>query len=571
MRALKIKAKTLLGIEVAETERDPRVTSNATIERTRAAIRVSGQVDTYLFNISVESTDPEKAIKLANMLAQIYLDNQIQTKFEATEFAVDWLSKRVNELERQVKSTDEEVKRLCESANPISQEALDALVARTKPLRDRLDQTTAEINEAQGQFDLLEPFVEAGDFDSVLDLVGDNILRRLIQSGASDEQLRSRSLRLLAEQRANLTAAQDRKAALEQSLSLLQERVDVQSEGLVQLNTLVREAEANRVLYETFLTRLKETSIQLGLQRPDSRVLSEATSAYFVAPRKKVILALGAIVGLMIGFGLVMLRFFRSDGFMHSSELERHTGYPVLGQLPQVPIRRREQLLSYIQKNPTSIMSEAVRNLRTSLLMLDMQAPPKIIMLSSSRPGESKTTTSIYLAKSLADLGGRVLLVEADIRRMTFDTYFTTKGEGSLLSVLDGSMPLTEAAKPTELGFDVLKGTKSSVNAADIFSSTEFADMISEAREAYDYVVLDTPPVLVVPDARIIARHVDAVVYLVSWNGANKSQVAEGIGQFTNVGAPLYGTILAKIDRKRATSYGYGYAYGGHGTGYYDT
>ena len=180
------------------------------------------------------------------------------------------------------------------------------------------------------------------------------------------------------------------------------------------------------------------------------------------------------------------------------------------------------------------------------------------------------------MAQNLAGLDKRVLLIEGDIRRRTFDAYFRTpERAGSLLSAVAGHQPLAEAAfHPEGLGFEVLMGERSSVNAADLFSSQAFARLMEEARQTYDYVLIDTPPVLVVPDARVIAQQVDAVAYVVHWDRTPRAQVEEGLRQLRSVHVPVTGLVLSRIDPKGMRRYGYGGRYGPYsryGQSYYDT
>ena len=218
--------------------------------------------------------------------------------------------------------------------------------------------------------------------------------------------------------------------------------------------------------------------------------------------------------------------------------------------------------------------AEAIRNLRTSVLLSNLDVAPKVILVSSSVPGEGKTTQAIGLAHNLAGLGKKVLLVEGDIRRRTFKEYFKSETDLGLIGVLSEEVPLEQAIlRPEGFPVDVLMGQKSSVNAADLFSSDTFEGFMARARKQYDYIVIDTPPVLVVPDARVIAAVADAIVYVAQWDSTPRSQVIEGLKLFASVGAPVTGLSLSQIDPKKMKRYGYGGQYGayaGYGRKYYD-
>jgi capsular exopolysaccharide synthesis family protein len=260
--------------------------------------------------------------------------------------------------------------------------------------------------------------------------------------------------------------------------------------------------------------------------------------------------------------------------FRRAEDLERATGRPVLGQIPRMPVRARADVIRFLRERPASAAAEAVRDLRTSLLLSDAERPAQVILTTSSVPAEGKTTVTVALAQNFAGLGRRVLLIEGDIRRRTFEAYFgTPAGAGSLLSVLAGETRLAEAVvRPEGMGVDVLLGARSGVNAADLFSGEGFARLLEEARGQYDHVLIDTPPVLVVPDARVIAQAADAVVYVVRWDKTSRAQVEQGLRQFRSVQVPVAGLVLSRIDPRGMRRYGYGNTYGAYsryGQAYY--
>jgi capsular exopolysaccharide synthesis family protein len=366
--------------------------------------------------------------------------------------------------------------------------------------------------------------------------------------------------------------------ALAESYRTLQERIERQSADLVRIEQMAREVETTRTLYETFLTRLKETTVQRGLQQADSRLLSDAIPGEKVAPRTSLILALSMVLGLMAGAAIVLVRQFLHDTFRTAEDIETTTGLPVLGQIPIMPVKERKDLIGYLKDRPTSAPAEAIRNLRTSLLLSDIDHPPQIIMSTSALPGEGKTTQAIALAQNLAGLDKNVLLIEGDIRRRTFAQYFRDVPEGGVLTALSGEVPLNEVVfHDTRLGADILMGEKSRANAADLFSSDKFRAFLSRAREAYDFIIIDTPPVLVVPDARVIGQHADAILFSVAWDKTQRAQVVAALREFESANLRITGIALAQIDPRGMRRYGYGGKYGayagygyGYGKGYYD-
>ncbi|TDE38845.1 GumC family protein [Antarcticimicrobium sediminis] len=569
------------GDQPAPREKTDEEIFNNAIDTLKKMVSVSNPRNSYIFAISAQTTSPQKSAAIANTLADVYIEDQLEVKFEKTRQATEWLSIRVAELQKTVEKSAADLKAFRASSELVSPEALEALNLQVKDRRTRLGEVQSSRAILEGKLAVLKQALESNDRTSLANAAADPALNRLLgeikagRQGAEDSfDLRIRQLVQRIEIDLGRAMAQER--VLETSITEQEQQLNAQSGEFVRVEQLQREAEANRLLYEHFLTRLKETTVQEGIQQADSRLLSAAIAPKQPsAPKKAQILALGLFLGLFVGCGGVLAREMTQNTFRTAAELEEKTGFAVMGQIPLIPGRSRADIIAYLRSKPTSVASEAIRNLRTSLLLSNVDNPPKTIMLTSSLPGEGKTTLSISLSLNLSGMGKRVLLVEGDIRRRVFNQYFDIHQKQGLLSVIAGEAELEDVVyKNEELGFDILIGEKSSINAADLFSSERFHHFITQARDKYDVVIIDTPPVLVVPDARVIAQSVDAILYSVLWDKTTKSQVAEGLNQFSMLGLGVSGLVLDHIDPKRMKRYGYGGKYGSYygayTKGYYD-
>jgi capsular exopolysaccharide synthesis family protein len=196
-----------------------------------------------------------------------------------------------------------------------------------------------------------------------------------------------------------------------------------------------------------------------------------------------------------------------------------------------------------------------------------------VIVSTSSIPGEGKTTNSLALAQNLSSMGKKVLLIVGDIRRRTLNQYFDAKPIHGIVSILSGDKLVTEVVEHfADKGFDVIFGEKTSANAADVFSSNRFKAFIVEQREVYDTIIIDTPPVLIVPDSRIIAQVADATLFSVKWDSTTRPQVDESLRLIQNANQKVTGLILSQVDAAGMKKYGYGGSYGayaGYGAQYY--
>lgn len=570
---------SLIGVE-SKPLTDQEVLNRA-VKLLLNRMSVSAKRQTYAITISVSTEGKHKSELIANTIAESYRQDQVRVKFETLDEGVTWLSERVVELEHEIQERDKVLKEASAAADYINLEGLELMNRQVRELTERLLGEQRDAESAATIYTLLTSAANAKSVDLVLDATQDPSLRRLSDGQNSDtiwdgdSPFQQRLSLLLTRARTDVDRANTQVASLEETVRSLEARVDEQAVKLGEIQQMTRELDTVSVLYETFLTRLKETTIQQGVQSPDARILSKAIAGVKVTPRTSRIGALALILGAMFGAGVVLIREFRADTFRNAEDLQATTGEQVIGQIPLFPISDRVELLQYLRDKPTSSAVESIRNLRTSLLLSRMDEPPKVIMSTSTIPGEGKTTQSIALAHNLSGLGKRVLLIEGDIRRRTLDEYFTQRGgKHGLLSVISGEVPLRDAVvEHDRLGADVLMGQKSNMNAADVFSSEKFEQFMKTVRGNYDYVIVDTPPVLVVPDARVIGRHCDAIMYTVKWDSTSKAQLRAALAEMRAVNLDVSGLVLSQIDVKGMQKYGYGDrngAYGTYGGGYYD-
>jgi capsular exopolysaccharide synthesis family protein len=244
----------------------------------------------------------------------------------------------------------------------------------------------------------------------------------------------------------------------------------------------------------------------------------------------------------------------------------------VVASLPLIRPGAKRSVVAEVRDRPASPLAEAVRHLRTSILLSNLDHPPKVVMITSAVPGEGKSTTSALLALTGTTAGQSAVVVDGDLRHSALSAMLggdaAERGPG-LVGVLEGSASLSDAVVtdgttglqvlPTGAG-DRLTG----VNAADVLASQRFHRVVDELRARYDLVVLDTPPTLAVTDARIVSTLVDAVVFAVHWDRTPRAAALDGLRELYSVDAPVIGTTLTLVNEAKAARY----AYGGYGAYY---
>ncbi|TNE63401.1 MAG: polysaccharide biosynthesis tyrosine autokinase [Rhodobacteraceae bacterium] len=562
--------KTRLRNVLTSSERDrptqdqqTTLAINAMLER----MSVRNVPNTYVLQVTVETESAEKSALLADTIAEQYILYQMDVKFEATRDASEWLTTRVADLKLELEQAEARVSEFSANSEVVSIETVQALERQLKELRERLQTMRTSLQSETARLDALNA-AKTASAGQKAEVAGDPRLATLYHETGEGAAFDARFNQLVMQASTQVQRTEAQVQSLETSIAMREADIARQSDELIQLQQLTREAEASRLLYEYFLSRLKETSAQEGIQQADSRILSNAVLPDGPSePRKSLILAMSIILGTMIGAALALLWEMRQHGYRQASDLEAETGLSVMGQIPLLPSNNRREGLEYLADKPASAAAEAVRNLRTSVMLSGLDKTPQIIMLSSSLPGEGKTTVSFALAQNFVGLGKKVLLIEGDIRRRVFSQYLDVKDAKGIMAVLAGEISLEEAVMHDPvMKADILISEPSNVNAADILSSERFADFLETARKAYDMVIIDTPPVLVVPDARVVAQHADTVLFTVHWDKTTKTQVRDALRMFETVGVSVTGLVLNQIDPKGMKHYGYGDSYGAYGS-----
>jgi tyrosine-protein kinase len=275
-------------------------------------------------------------------------------------------------------------------------------------------------------------------------------------------------------------------------------------------------------------------------------------------------LGIGLILGLLLGMGVAILRQLLDTKVRSEQDVRALTDRPILGvvafdqQVPRHPVILRDE--------PLAAPSEAVRRLRTNLQFIDAANRPKSIVISSSIPGEGKSTMAINLAVSLADTGARVILVDADLRRPSIAEYAGIEGSVGLTTVLIGRADVEDVVQP--LGtttLDLLPAGQLPPNPSELLGSPAMAGLLDRLTTSYDMVLLDSPPLLPVTDAAVLAKLAGGALVVVGADRIHRPQLQDTLGSLQTAGAHVLGIVLNKIDRREAGTYAY------YGSGYAPT
>jgi capsular exopolysaccharide synthesis family protein len=569
-------------------------------ERLRAAIiqdliddmRLRPIPNSRVIDISYTSTNRGLAAAIVNTVAEQYIVVQLETKRDDVAAATELLSVRVRDLENRLNAAEEavEIARLdlaiaSGSGFQYAGEQLDALnasLAQAKltasDLELRLDRARAALEDSAnfwvvGEFresSLIQSYrVQENELVSeraslALSLGENNPTMQRLDTQIAEVQrnIRTEAEAIVAALASDLESARNRQSSVEADLKALEDGALERTRAEMRLQRLERDANAVRLVYETFLNRLKETSEQASLQTSDARFLTRASPPEDPDTRSRQIgVVMAALAGMGLGVGIVLLIEHLNSTFRSASDLEKRTGQTMLAAIPVAGKRRRpKQVIAEFLQKPNTHLAEAARNLRTSILHSNLDQPPKVVMFTSTVPGEGKTTTAMLVAITSRQMGRSAVIVDCDLRQRTVARMFAgDKDRAGLFAVLEGTATIEEAiVEEAETGLHVLTPEPSEIaqgNPADILSSLRFRRLIQELRARYDIVILDTPPALVVTDARIVGLLADAVVYLVRWGHTNRNAVQQGLRELGSVNSRVAGVALTMVDEAKAAKY----------------
>ena len=576
------------------------------VDRVMAALSIKPVLRSYVIQIVATSQDPVKSAAIANALADLYISDGIEAKYDATRRASAYLEQRTEELRQQAVASDRAMEIYRGSSGLIggtdgtvatqqlSEINSQLIIARSERAAKeaqlgqirRLSQSSGEAGVDTSSAVVDSPLIQKlrEQESEVVRKLGDLQATygerhpRIINANAELRDLRAKigeEVRKLASSTANeVQVARAREGTLAGSLNSIEGQVSRGGQASVRLRELQREADANRTIYETFLNRLKETRQQVDVQTADSRIISPATAPTRASfPKVGQTLLVAILVGLVAGV-LLSVGLERLDNTVRGAEVvERMGGGSTLAFVPIVK-GEHERPEDVVIDRPQAMVSESLRTLRSAIALSDVDNPPKVVMLSSSVPAEGKTFVATGLARVSAQSGARTIVVDADMRHPRVHHAFGLENREGLVQVLSGEAPLTRAIqRDGKSGVEILTAGHGAVNPPDLLRSHHMEQLLARLRETYDFVVIDTPPFTPMTDSQILSQMVDKMLLVVRWGETPLPVVQNTLRQIHRLNAPLVGSVLSQVNLQRQATYGYGdygYHYARYGA-YYGT
>src|ERR1700687_5742669 len=578
--------------------------------------------NTRIIEIHYNSTDPQLAASVVNTLAATYVEQNFKTKFESTMQASDWLSKQLVDLQMKVETSQEKLVRYqkeheifgVDDKQNIITEKLDEhnkemtaaefdrmqkeAVYRQTQSNDPVAVSAAIVSETTGggtgaASALLDKLreqqaslrIQVAELSTQFGPSYPKIAQLNNQLKEIDHQLQSETNKAVDHLKGQYLAALQRENMLRESFEKQKQEANKLNESAIEYSILKRDVDSNRTLYEGLLEKLKEAGVTAGLRSNNFRIINAARVP--TSPSEPNIprnLAFALVLGIISGVGLAFLLENLDNTVRTPEQAQAISGLPSLGMIPlgsksanhgssgtRLPFTSSPEVVETVtQVRPQSQMAESYRALRTSLLLSNLGAPPKVIMVTSARPQEGKTTTSINAAIVLAQKGVRVLLVDADLRRPSIHKTLGMGPRSGLSNVLTGSATLqqTITTSPILPNLFIMPAGTPPPNPAELLASSNMRDLIVELRGLYDHIVIDTPPTLSVTDAVVLSPRADATILVIRSSQTTKQALRRARDILTQVNAHVAGVLLNAVDLT-SPDYYYYYEYQGKYGSYY--
>lgn len=588
---------------------------------TRRAVRtIQKQLDvrrrgmTYVIEISFRSLDPDRAAQVANAIADAYVVDQLDSKYQATRRASVWLQDRIQELRSQASNAERAVLDYKKTNNIITSSGKLLNEQQLGELNTQLVTVKSQVSDAKAKLDRIEAVVKSGAPDgTVADTLNSQVITKLrsqylelanreadwssrygynhlaavnlrnqmreIQTSMMDE------LRRLAESyKSDYAIALQRQKEIERAVDDSVSQSQSTNQAQVTLRELESSAQSYRSLYDNFLQRYMETVQQQSFPITEARVITRASRPLGKShPQTFVVLALATLGGLIAGFGLGVLRDLYDRVFRTAEMVEAILDTDCVAIVPRVTSgqvmtsatasqrdlpagprtiqRSDEPVLWAAIDAPFSRFAEAIRSIKVNA-DLAVTKPSKILGLTSALPNEGKSTLAFVFAQLVALSGARVLLIDCDLRNPSLSRKVAANAERGILDVLSNNAALHDTVwRDPATGLTFLPGaTRSRIaHSHDVLASDQMKDFIDRLRGQYDYVIVDFPPLTPVVDVRTTAHFVDSFIFIVEWGKTQVPVVERALRSARAVNENLLGVVLNKADIAAVSRYsGYG-------------
>ena len=577
-------------VEQLEVDEDTDRARRAAIGYLAGGLNVRQSGNSRVMSLSFTSGRAAEAARVANAFADAFVAYQLDRKIGGTTRASSFLESRLGELEIELRAKEKEIRDYREANRLVETDGQSLPAQELSELTTELIQARARREDLEGRIGYIRGLRGNGNaLETVGEILNSPLVAALLQEHIQLKRREQELMTSLGERhplvvslRADLQSIVDQvgieadryiaslqndaslqdariRAIREQMDRAAQDNLEV-SQATVGLRELEREADNIRNLYNSFLVRFTETREQRQVIEPDARIIARAEKPSAPSSRGlEFFLTMGFVVSSAAGIGLAWLRETADRGLRTNNQVENQLGLACLGQVPHLKsvIGKRTRPHTYLIDKPRSAYAEAIRTVATFLEMSNIDNPPRVIQVTSALPGEGKTTFALSLASSLADLGHSVLILDLDFHHPSIAKEVDLDLHACLVDYLTGNIELDQVIQSADFGLSILPIRRTVAKPAALIGSQRMRQLIAQLKERYDYVVVDSPPLLLVNDPKKTSALVDATLLLIRWQETTSDKAMDALRELDTVNAVVAGAVLAQVDAKRQEQYGY--------------
>jgi capsular exopolysaccharide synthesis family protein len=545
--------------------------------------------NTRLVKIHYDSTDPTFAILSANSLAEAFQSRNLETRFETSSYAKNYLEDQLKELKLKLEDSEAQLVRFAareqivgsgdEDAGTLPEQNLGALNAALAKANEERIRAQSKWVQAQSSVGMVT-FGETGSnsivrtlMESRSELMADYqnklsqfkpaypaMLQLKAQIDETDKQIALEVANIKSAIRAEYEAAQQNETMIAAQIgSLKGEALDLKSRS-IQYNIFKREVDTNRQLYEATLQRYKEIGVAAGVGLNNILIVDKAVSANKHRPNIPLNLAVSLLLGLVLGLLLVLLLEYMDDTLKNPEDVEKRLNLPVLGVIPKL---KANETLEEVTADVRSAFAEAYRSVRTALQFATATGTPRSLLITSASPSEGKSTAAVTIGRNFSQIGKRVLLIDSDMRKPSMHKKLGIDNSIGLSNFLAGLVGINDVVRETEHpGLHVITTGPLPPNPAELLHDDNMLRLLAHGLKHYDQIIIDGPPVMGLADAPIISSNVEGVLLIVEAGATRKLAASTAVKRLHAARARLVGVLINKFEAKHAA---YGYGYGGYG------
>lgn len=544
--------------------------------------------NTKIVSVTYRDPNPIMSSMVVNAMVDSYMAELLEIKMHASNYSLQWMSAKAEEERKKLEKSETTLQKYRQENNIVTVENKQVVIpgklaefsiqlSKAQALRKEFENLYNQIQSQGSNLTSIESLPVFAN-NLALQRIRDQVLAAdqkiaelsskygakhpLMIQAVSDREIlsqeKTREIKRIVETYKNqYLLAKSQEQNIEKLLDETKQEMLNLNEKMIQYDIMQRESETNRVLYASLMKNIKQQGATEQSQMLNVWVIKKAqVPGNPATPKKRRNILLGLVLGLFGGIGCAFFIEYLDNTVKSSEEVERRFKVPVLGLVGQVDDKSKS-IETIIIDDPRSPIAECYKSIRSSLMLSSPEHPPKTLLITSVEPQEGKTATSLNIARTLAQTGSKVLLLDCDMRRPRLHSILRISNRVGLSSYLSGNTDKEIVAKLEEDNLTVIPSGPIPPNPSELLGSERMANLLQGLAKKFDYIILDTPPIMSVTDSQVLSRLVAGVVMVTRAGKTNYEILGRGLKMLQSIHAPLLGIVINGMSEKVSGDYYY--------------